>query len=137
MENTKIKKRLNFCFNLSFENLDFINQLVYTKIVAGELKYSFSEAIKEGIFLLQMENKEIPQRLNLEKRYYREGKKEKNIDVYKTSILSSEELNNWIENYIIFKIENNSPFYKRSNLIEDIIGLLRKKYKKKLLDIPK
>ena len=130
-------KRPRLSFNLSTENHAFINQLVYTKIVKGELKYSFSEAIKEGLLLLQFENSEIPKRLSLERRYYKGGKHEKEKKMYKTSILSSHELNEWIEDYTNFKIDNNLPFYRRSNVIEEAVELLFKKYKKKLLQVPK
>jgi Arc/MetJ-type ribon-helix-helix transcriptional regulator len=134
MDNTK---RPRLSFNLSTENHAFINQLVYTKIVKGELKYSFSEAIKEGLLLLQFENSEIPKRLSLERRYYKGGKQEKKKNMYKTSILSSEDINDWIEDYINFKIENNLPFFRRSNVIEEAVELLFKKYKNKLLQVPK
>ena len=77
MESIKPTKRPRLSFNLSTENHTFINQLVYTKIVKGELKYSFSEAIKEGLLLLQFENSETPKRLNLERRYYKGGKRDK------------------------------------------------------------
>lgn len=134
MENTK---RPRLSFNLSTKNHDFINQLVYTKIVKGELKYSFSDAIKEGLYLMQIENPKIPKRLNLERRYYKGGKREKEKNMYKTSILSSQELNDWIEDFISFKIDNNSVFYRRSNVIEESLNLLWKKYKNHLLEIPK
>jgi Arc/MetJ-type ribon-helix-helix transcriptional regulator len=134
MELTK-KPRLSF--NLSTENNTFINQLVYTKIVNGELKYSFSEVIKEGLLLLQLENTKIPKRTRLERRYYKEGKQEKKENMYKTSILSTHELNNWIEDYINFKIDNNLPFYRKAYVIEEAVELLFKKYKKKLLQVPK
>ena len=130
-------KRPRLSFNLSTENHAFINQLVYTKIVKGELKYSFSEAIKEGLKLLQLENTKIPKRTRLERRYYKEGKQEKKDNMYKTSILSTHELNEWIEDYINFKIDNNLPFYRRAYVIEEAVELLFKKYKKKLLDVPK
>ena len=111
--------------------------MVYTKIVKGELKYSFSEAIIEGLLLLQFENSEIPKRLSLERRYYKGGEQDKEKNMYKTSILPSHELNEWIEDFINFKIDNNLPFYRRSNVIEEAVELLLKKYKKKLLQVPK
>lgn len=86
---------------------------------------------------MQIENTDIPKRNTQERRYYKGGKQEKEKNMYKTSILSLNELNDWIEDYIYFKIDNNLPFYRRSNVIEEAVGLLITKYKKKLLEVPK
>lgn len=135
MEN-KNKVLYKFNFNLSLDGLEFIHQLVYTKIVKGEINYNLTSAFMEGFKLLQENYPELPKRISFERRYYKGGSQKNKGKIYKTSIISSFEINNWIEDYIVYKL-NEDIFFSKTSFVMDILSELSKKYSESLLELPK
>lgn len=137
MEQLDQKKMLyKFNFNLSLDGLEFIHQLIYTKIVKGEINYNLTAAFMEGLKLLQENYPELPKRISLERRYYKGGSQKNKGKIYKTSIISSFEINNWIEDYIVYKLKEDM-FFSKTSFVMDILSELEKKYSGSLLNIPK
>ena len=132
----KLKKTYKFNFNLSLDGLEFIHQLIYTKIVKGEINYTLTAALMEGLKLLQENYPELPKRISLERRYYKGGSQKNKGKIYKTSIVSTFEVNDWIEDYIVYRLREDIFFSKTSFVIE-LLEELKKKYSGSLLDIPK
>ena len=130
----KIKPIL-FTFNLPQEGLNFINELVYTKIVEGNLNYSLTSAFMEGLILLQETYPNVPKRLSLKRRYYKGGAQKNKGKIHKTSIVSSLEINSWIEDYIVHKLKEDL-FFSKTSFVNDLLRELEKKYSNKLLKIP-
>jgi|LakMenEpi03Aug12_release.lakeMendotaPanAssembly.Ray.scaffolds.fasta_scaffold926092_1 hypothetical protein len=137
MEKEKIKKVPTvgqFGFIISDSGKKFIQQLVYNKIVEGQLEYSLTDAILDGVYILQKKNPNVPERKNV-RRYNQRGPHKSPITGSKTSILMPFLTKDWIENYISHKIESDI-LYTRTIFINDLINLLKKKYKGKLLEVP-
>lgn len=124
-----------FTFNLPEEGLSFINELVYTKIVEGNVNYSLTTAFMEGLNLLKEEYPNVPKRLSLERRYYKGGSQKNKGKIHKTSIVSSLEINSWIEDYIVHKLKEDI-FFSKTSFFNDLLHELKKKYSNKLLKIP-
>lgn len=124
-----------FTFLYSAENKEFFEKLVYNEIVRGNTKYSLTKAFFEGLKLLQEKYKNIPERIDKNIRKNKFGQPATSIKAKKTSILSTELTNEWIENFICFKIGSN-PHYSKALFMDDIVLLLSKKYNN-LIDIPK
>ncbi len=124
-----------FTFNLPEEGLSFINELVYTKIVEGYVNYSLTSAFMEGLDLLKEEYPNVPKRLSLERRYYRGGTQKNKGKIHRTSIVSSLEINSWIEDYIVHKLKEDI-FFSKTSFFNDLLHELKKKYSNKLLKIP-
>lgn len=124
-----------FTFNLPEEGLSFINELVYTKIVEGYVNYSLTSAFMEGLDLLKEEYPNVPKRLSLERRYYKGGTQKNKGKIHKTSIVSSLEINSWIEDYIVHKLKEDI-FFSKTSFFNDLLHELKKKYSNKLLKIP-
>ena len=124
-----------FTFNLPEEGLSFINELVYTKIVEGYVNYSLTSAFMEGLDLLKEEYPNVPKRLSLERRYYRGGTQKNKGKIHRTSIVSSLEINSWIEDYIVHKLKEDI-FFSKTSFFNDLLHELKKKYSNKLIKIP-
>lgn len=134
----EIKKKniYKFNFNLSLEGLEFIHQLVYTKMVKGEINYTLTAAFIEGLKLLQENYPELPKRISLERRYYKGGSQKNKGKIYKTSVVSTFEINDWIEDYIVYKMTEDL-FFSKTSFVNDLLQELKNKYAEKLLIIPK
>lgn len=154
-------KSVKFNFTLSSEGREFFDNLIYTNVVKGNLHYNLKSAFLEGLFILQDKNPEIPSRNTTKRRYNKRGKSKSEVKGYVTSILSTLEINEWIEDYICYKINfsevnrnergdsdhiitnlNESIpgvniYYTKSLFVKELITLLEKKYKGKLLKIPR
>lgn len=135
MENNKNNKE-TFSFNLSQEGQEFLRELVYTKIVKGEMNCNLTTVFKEGLFLLQELNPDLPEDISLERRYYKGGTQKNKGTIYRTSIVSTIENNTWIKRYMAYKITSDF-FFSKSDFINDLINALKDKYKGKLLKLPK
>ena len=110
-----------FTFNLPQEGLSFINELVYTKIVEGNLNYSLTSAFMEGLILLQETYPNVPKRLSLKRRYYKGGAQKNKGKIHKTSIVSSLEIN-FPESHILLVYSmflNYKSEYNFSYFLED------------------
>lgn len=128
---------VKFTFSISDDNKKYIDQVVYTNVVKGQLKYRFSDAIFEGIELLKIKNPDIPERDNkISIRTNKgAGKKISIKSGLKTSILAPYLVCEWVENYICFRIKDDK-LYSRTYFINDIVKILKKDYKNKILVIP-
>lgn len=133
---TEFDKRKKFTFLYTDENREFFEKLVYNEIVRGNTKYSLTKAFFEGIEILQKKNKNIPERIDKSIRKNRFGQPSTPTKSKRTSILSTELTNEWIENYICFKIGSN-PHYSKALFMNDLVTELSKKYKNQLVNIPK
>lgn len=131
----KKNKPTLFTFNLPEGVLNFINELVYTKIVEGNVNYSLTSAFMEGLILLQKKYPNVPKRLSFKRRYYKGGTQKNKGKIHKTSIVSSLEVNSWIEDYIVYKL-NEDQFFSKTSFVNDLLRELEKKYSNKLLKIP-
>lgn len=135
MENNTSTKE-TFSFNLSQEGQEFLRELVYTKIVKGEMNYNLTTAFKEGLILLQEHNPDLPEDISLERRYYKGGAQKNKGNIYRTSIVSTIENNTWIKRYMAYKITTDF-FFSKSDFVNDLINILKDKYNKNLLKLPK
>lgn len=135
---THIDKKViyKFNFNLSLDGLEFIHQLIYTKIVEGKINYTLTGAFIEGLKLLQENYTELPKRISLERRYYKGGSQKNTGKIYKTSVVSTFEINDWIEDYIVYKMREDL-FFSKTSFVMDLLQELKNKYADKLLIIPK
>lgn len=130
-----LENPVKLSFIISDESKKFITQLVYTKIVRGHLKFCLTDAIIESVASLQKKNPNIPQRKNITRRFNKRGASKTPVKGLKTSILVPVVVFEWIENYICYRIERDI-LYTRTLFINDLINLLKKKYKDKLLVVP-
>jgi len=131
-----LKKYVKFNFSLSQENKTFFDRLIYTHVVKGNLHYNLKSAFLEGVTLLQEKNTEIPKRLTSEKRVNKRGRTSSHSKGYLTSIITSFTINDWIQDYIYFKVSFD-VYYTTSSFVNEIIESLSDNYKGKLLKIPK
>lgn len=130
-----IEKPVKLSFIISDESKKFITQLVYTKIVQGHLKFCLTDSILESVAILQKKNPNIPERKNITRRFNKRGASKTPVKGSKTSILISILVFEWIENYICYRIESDI-LYTRTLFINDLVNLLKSKYKGKLLVVP-
>ncbi len=137
MKKTNKKDTVRFSFKISIENYNFLQKLSYNKMVAGDLKYKITSALLEGIEILRKENTNIPKSSDDELRRYIGGKQRTGTkeEYYRTSIDVAKDIYEFITDYIMFKLEKD-PFYSNFYFVEDLIELLKKKYKNKLVEIP-
>lgn len=134
--NTEEKKIVKYSFTLSSADKSFFDRLIYTRIVKGTLNYNLKKAFFEGLEIIQDNNPDIPKRLDLIKRSNKLGRNGSGEKRYNTSVISTLEINDWIQDYISYKISFN-PYYTTGLFINEIINVLNEKYKGKLLKIPK
>lgn len=137
MDNTEqdIEDKIKFSFIISDECKKVINQFIYTKIVEGHLKFSLTDAISEGVSILQKKNPNIPERKNITRRFNRRGASKAPVKGKKNSILINLLVYEWIENYTSFRIETDI-LYSRTLFIIDLVNAIKNKYKGKLLVVP-
>lgn len=137
MDNTEleIEYKIKFSFIISDESKKVINQFIYTKIVQGHLKFNLTDAISEGVIILQKKNTDIPERKNLTRRFNKRGASKTSIKGKKNSILVNFLVYEWIENYTSFRIESDI-LYSRTLFIIDLVNAIKNKYKGKLLVVP-
>jgi len=130
-----IEKPVKLSFIISDESKKFITQLVYTKIVQGHLKFCLTDTILESVAILQKKNPNIPERKDITRRFNKRGASKTPVKGSKTSILIPILVFEWIENYICYRIESDI-LYTRTLFINDLVNLLKRKYKGKLLIVP-
>lgn len=121
---------------LTNDEINYIENVIYTLHVEGMNKVNFSSVIRESLELLQERNPTIPQYTSLPQRHYKGGLKIKEERLQKM-IYSTQELNQWVENYVHYKINNQDSFFTKSDAIRDGLKELNEKYKDKLLIKPK
>ena len=130
-----ISDTVKFSFIISDESKKIINQFIYTKIVHGHLKFSLTDAISEGVVILQQKNPNVPERKNITRRFNKRGASKAPIKGKKNSILVPILVYEWIENYTCLRIERDI-FYTRTLFINDLVNAIKRKYKDKLLVVP-
>lgn len=130
-----IEDKIKFSFIISDESKKVINQFIYTKIVEGHLKFSLTDAISEGVSILQKKNPNIPERKNITRRFNKRGASKAPVKGKKNSILINLLVYEWIENYTFFRIETDI-LYTRTLFIIDLVNAIKNKYKGKLLVVP-
>ena len=131
-----LKQNVKFNFSLSPVEKSFFDRLIYTHVVRGNLHYSLKSAFLEGVSFLQEKNPEVPKRLSSERRVNKRGRSSSHSKGYLTSIITSFIINDWIQDYIYYKLSFDA-YYTTSSFINEIIEVLNDNYKGKLLKIPK
>lgn len=126
---------VRFSFKILMEDFNFLKKLSYNKIVAGELDYKITSGLVEGIEILRKNTPNIPKSNNAELRRYYGGRQKSHIQLHKTSVNVSNDIHEFILDYIYYKLEED-PFYTNFYFITDVMEILKNKYKNKLVDIP-
>ena len=129
------KEKIIFGVDLPIDGLHFLQNVVYTNVISGNLNFTLTAALLQGLNLLKKKHPKIPQLEFIEKRNYKGGRQSKKGEVVRTSLICSTDDKKWIDNYIVFKLKGDIYFSKIS-FINDLIEELKISYEDKLVKIP-